>query len=209
MFIKGTQPKAALARGLRHRGPARQVGQLRDPSKSWMAADLDWLARRAERGPGVRGGPNRTQTSYFYNFQFQPYGASWGVLVGGACGRPSPTPSCFVVPTPDASGVVPSFAVAVGRRVVRGRAALSATVRPAVRGAVRLARAEPERRGLRATATDRSADRGAHRSTDRAPTEAPTPGARPRRRPRRRPSRRRPTAADPGSDGQERRLAAP
>ncbi len=110
-FIKDTQPEQVL--------PPEACGivVLRDKSvsfethsKTWIAADEDWL-RRAERGPGVRGGPNRTQTSYFYNFQFQPYGASWGVLVGGSCGRPSPTPSCYVVPTPDPSGVIPSFTV--------------------------------------------------------------------------------------------------
>ena len=74
-----------------------------------MKADSDWL-RRAERGPGVAGGPNRTRTAYFYNPAFHPYGSSWGVLVGGSCG-PQPSPSCYLVPTPDPSGVIPSFAI--------------------------------------------------------------------------------------------------
>ena len=76
---------------------------------AWMKADRDWL-RRAERGPGVAGGPDRTRTAYFYNRAFHPYGASWGVLVGGSCG-PQPSPTCFLVPTPDPSGVIPSFAI--------------------------------------------------------------------------------------------------
>jgi membrane peptidoglycan carboxypeptidase len=78
--------------------------------ESWMRADRDWL-RRAARGPGVVGGPDRTQTAYFYNRSHHPYGASWGVLVGGTCGQPSPSPSCYALPTPDAGGVIPSFAV--------------------------------------------------------------------------------------------------
>src|SRR4029079_4172391 len=58
------------------------------------------------------GGVNRTRTSYFYNFQFNPYGRSWGVIVNGdGCGKPSATPSCSPIPTPDASGIIPSFVV--------------------------------------------------------------------------------------------------
>ena len=38
---------------------------------SWMKADRDWL-RRAERGPGRVGGPDRTRTAYFYNGAFHP-----------------------------------------------------------------------------------------------------------------------------------------
>ena len=33
---------------------------------AWMKADQNWITR-AEKGPGTRGGPNRTATSYFYN----------------------------------------------------------------------------------------------------------------------------------------------
>ena len=78
---------------------------------NWLEADRDWIAR-AQRGPGTRGGPENTRVSYFYNNQFQPYGRSWGAVVGGdGCGSPSPSPSCFITPTPDPSGVVPSFAI--------------------------------------------------------------------------------------------------
>jgi hypothetical protein len=60
----------------------------------WMKADRDWL-RRAERGPGVAGGPDRNRTAYFYQGGFHPFGASWGVLVAGKCGEPSPSPDLF------------------------------------------------------------------------------------------------------------------
>jgi hypothetical protein len=79
--------------------------------KNWMTADLDWL-NRAKRGPGTAGGVNRTRTAYFYNGVFQPYGRSWGALVEGhGCTLPSPSISCYPVPTADPSGVVPSFIV--------------------------------------------------------------------------------------------------
>ncbi len=82
-----------------------------DKFDNWMDANRDWIAR-AERGPGTRGGPENTRVTYFYNNQFNPYGRTWGVLVGGdGCGSPSPSPSCFIAPTPDPSGVVPSFAL--------------------------------------------------------------------------------------------------
>ena len=68
---------------------------------NWLDADRDWL-RRAARGAGVVGGPDRTRTAYFYNSQFNPYGRTWGVIVVKAgCGSPSPSPSCFPLPTPD------------------------------------------------------------------------------------------------------------
>jgi membrane peptidoglycan carboxypeptidase len=76
---------------------------------NWIAADREWI-RRAQRGPGVRGGPDGTRTAYFYNALYMPYGHSWGPLLGGgSCRTPEPSVSCFPVPTPDESGVVPSF----------------------------------------------------------------------------------------------------
>ena len=74
-----------------------------------MKADRDWL-RRAERGPGVAGGPDRNPDRLLLQRRFHPYGASWGALVAGKCGEPIPSPTCFPVPTPDPSGVIPSFA---------------------------------------------------------------------------------------------------
>jgi hypothetical protein len=79
--------------------------------QNWLSADTDWI-HRAERGPGVAGGVNHSPTAYFYNPLFHPYGSSWGVLVAGhGCAAPSPSVTCYPVPTPDPSGVVPSFVV--------------------------------------------------------------------------------------------------
>ena len=108
-FIVDTEPKQRLAANTCGMDVVAAV-HVESGFGPWMQADQDWL-RRATRGPGVAGGPNRTRTAYFYNGAFHPYGSSWGVLVGGSCGGPSPSPSCFVVPTPDANGVTPSFAI--------------------------------------------------------------------------------------------------
>ena len=108
-FIVGTEPKAQVAPNTCGIDVVAAV-HVETGFDAWMQADRDWL-RRAARGSGVAGGPNRTRTAYFYNGTYHPYGSSWGVLVGGTCGGPSPSPSCFAVPTPDASGVIPSFAI--------------------------------------------------------------------------------------------------
>ncbi len=106
-FLTDAQPKPALASGTCGIDVV-DVVHVETGFDSWMRADRDWL-RRAGRGAGVTGGPDRTRTAYFYNGAYRPYGSTWGVLVGGTCGQPSPSPSCFVVPTPDPSGVIPSF----------------------------------------------------------------------------------------------------
>jgi peptidoglycan glycosyltransferase len=108
-YIAGTEPKARIAPDQCGIDVVAAV-HVETGFGPWMQADQDWL-RRAGRGPGVAGGPNRTRTAYFYNGQFHPYGSSWGVLVGGSCGGPSASPACFVVPTPDAGGVTPTFAI--------------------------------------------------------------------------------------------------
>jgi membrane peptidoglycan carboxypeptidase len=108
-FIAGTEPTASLpvdacgAAALEYAGVERNF-------PLWMVGDRDWIAR-AQRGAGTRGGINGTKTAYFYNGSFTPFGKSWGPLVEGhGCG-PSPSPSCFPMPTPDASGLVPSFEI--------------------------------------------------------------------------------------------------
>ncbi len=69
-----------------------------DEHASWMAADHGWLIR-AQRGQGVRGGPEDTATAYFYNPVYNPYGRSWGLLVRGeGCDRPSEGPSESIDP---------------------------------------------------------------------------------------------------------------
>jgi membrane peptidoglycan carboxypeptidase len=112
LFIRGTEPKASLAttEGTCGQGVLETAG-FESRFDNWLKADRDWIAR-AQKGPGVVGGPDRTRTTYFYNRSYTPYGASWGPLLEGpGCGTPTPAPTCFVVPTPDASGVVPSFEV--------------------------------------------------------------------------------------------------
>ena len=108
-YISGTEPKDALAPGTCGIAIVDRV-HVESGFSAWMTADQDWL-RRAALGPGTVGGPDRTRTAYFYNGAFHPYGASWGALVGGTCGGPSASPSCVPIPTPDASGIVPSFAI--------------------------------------------------------------------------------------------------
>ncbi len=107
-YISGTEPKSGLAAGVCGDAVLGQVGY-EGRFNNWLAADQDWL-RRAAIGTGTAGGTDRSRTSYFYNGRFQPYGASWGALFGGeGCASPSPSPSCIPLPTPDASGLIPSF----------------------------------------------------------------------------------------------------
>jgi len=94
-FINGTEPKAALPKdtcGL----AAIQAAPHESKYPNWLQADQDWM-RRAQRGPGTAGGPDRTRTAYFYNNAFTPYGRTWGPYVQGhGCGAsPSPSPSCI------------------------------------------------------------------------------------------------------------------
>jgi hypothetical protein len=77
---------------------------------AWQKANAAWGARAA-RGPGVRGGPKGTRTSYFYNSAFAPFGRTWGApfkptslcplyvppVYCDPFGFPTPIPS---VPTP-------------------------------------------------------------------------------------------------------------
>ena len=59
---------------------------------NWQRADAGWGARAAI-GPGVRGGPEGTRTSYFYNNSFAPYGHTWGAPF-------APTELCPLAPPP-------------------------------------------------------------------------------------------------------------
>jgi penicillin-binding protein 1A len=58
----------------------------------WQKANRQWAARAA-RGPGVRGGPEGTRTSYFYNSGFRPFGSSWGAPF-------APRSKCPLAPPP-------------------------------------------------------------------------------------------------------------
>ncbi len=110
-FIAGTEPTATVPVGQCGQAVLDSPGVYEGRYPNWLSADLDWLAR-AKKGAGVAGGVNRTRTSFFYNGIFQPYGRSWGALVEGrGCNVPSPSVTCYPVPTPDSSGVIPSFVV--------------------------------------------------------------------------------------------------
>jgi membrane peptidoglycan carboxypeptidase len=58
--------------------------------ENWQKANANWAARAA-RGSGVRGGPEGTRTSYFYNNSFAPFGRTWGAPF-------APTELCPIVP---------------------------------------------------------------------------------------------------------------
>jgi hypothetical protein len=60
--------------------------------ENWQAANADWGARAAQ-GAGVRGGPEGTRTSYFYNNSFAPFGRTWGAPF-------APTELCPIVAPP-------------------------------------------------------------------------------------------------------------
>jgi membrane peptidoglycan carboxypeptidase len=53
------------------------LSQVESAFPNWQQANADWGARAAQ-GSGVRGGPEGTRTSYFYNNSFAPFGRTWG-----------------------------------------------------------------------------------------------------------------------------------
>jgi hypothetical protein len=111
IFVEGTVPTRQdnyrvtltvdAASGLRWRdgcvGPAVERGFL-DFSKAeaafpaWKKFTDGW-AGRAARGAGVRGGPEDTRSSYFYNGAFAPFGRTWG-------GSFAPSGTCPLAPPP-------------------------------------------------------------------------------------------------------------
>ena len=68
----------------------------------WQRANQGW-AERAARGSGVRGGPQRTPTQYFFDGYLVPFGRTWG-------GRFPPRDVCTALPPPceDPGGGPPS-----------------------------------------------------------------------------------------------------
>jgi hypothetical protein len=82
----------------------------------WQPFTEDW-AQRAARGPGVRGGPRDTPTTYFFDGFLVPFGRTWGGKFaptevctpgvttcgpGGGGGEPGASPS--LCPTPGPTG---------------------------------------------------------------------------------------------------------
>ncbi len=110
-YITGTEPTSSLAADICGDQALTEVGH-EDKFANWLEADRDWI-RRAQRGPGTVGGPDRTRTAYFYNNGFNPYGRTWGPFVArdGCAASPSPSPTCIPFPTPDPSGLIPSFEI--------------------------------------------------------------------------------------------------
>ncbi len=109
-FIEGTQPTAPISPD---KCGVDVLGEWHERSfPTWVAADQDWIGR-AQQGPGRRGGPDNNRTAYFYNNGFNPFGRTWGPVVGETCSEPSPSPTCYIVPTPDPSGIIPSFEVPI------------------------------------------------------------------------------------------------
>jgi membrane peptidoglycan carboxypeptidase len=131
LFIDGTVPtrrddtRVAVdideASGLRWQdgcvGPRKTVGVM-DFSEfeagypEWQKYTRGWMARAA-KGPGVRGGPEGTRTSYFYSGAFHPFGATWGGSFAPSeqcpLAPPSPTPcpsdsTDCVEPSPSGGG---------------------------------------------------------------------------------------------------------
>jgi membrane peptidoglycan carboxypeptidase len=117
LFIKGTVPRERetiriahhidAASGLLWRagcvGPRVTRGffnlnEVESNFPNWQKANRNW-ASRAAKGPGRRGGPEGTRTSYFYNNSFAPYGRSWGAPFAPTAKCPlapvkTPPPSC-------------------------------------------------------------------------------------------------------------------
>ena len=75
---------------------------------AWQKANRNWAARAA-KGTGVRGGPEATRTSYFYNNKFAPYGRSWGAPFAPQATCPLAPPPCGIqLPDPDPNDLVPA-----------------------------------------------------------------------------------------------------
>ena len=109
LFIKGTVPtqreslrvsrEVDEASGLLWRdgwvGPKVTKGffnlnEIESNFPNWQKANRNWAARAA-KGPGRRGGPEGTRTSYFYTNSFAPFGRSWGAPF-------APTTKCPIAP---------------------------------------------------------------------------------------------------------------
>jgi membrane peptidoglycan carboxypeptidase len=105
-FISGTEPQNRIPREACGTDVLELLGYEKDHD-NWIDWDRDWL-RRARRGPGTVGGPDRTRVTYFYNNGFNPFGRTWGPVMGQNCAEPTPEPTCVPLPSPDASGVIPT-----------------------------------------------------------------------------------------------------
>jgi membrane peptidoglycan carboxypeptidase len=72
------------------------LGSVEADFPQWRTYTDGWIAR-AQRGPGIAGGPQKTRTTYFYESGWQPYGSTWGAPF-------PPTETCdLFVPSPEPS----------------------------------------------------------------------------------------------------------
>ncbi len=74
------------------------VNEVESNFPAWQRANRGWAARAA-KGAGVRGGPEGTRTTYFYNGAFRPFGSSWGAPFAPSkkcplAPKPTPPPTC-------------------------------------------------------------------------------------------------------------------
>ncbi len=175
-FIAGTRAEEPARIRTRAASTSSPPSRSRPAFDAWMKADRDWLRRAGARsGRRRRSGPD-ADGLLLQRLSSIRTASSWGVLVGGSAGR-SPSPTCFVVPTPDPSGVVPSFAA------------------PTPDGSGGRGAPLPDRHPVRVAecGTVGGGDAATERATtDRADADADA-DARRRPRLRRRPRRRRPT----------------
>lgn len=75
----------------------------------WQRFNEGWAARAA-RGPGVRGGPDRTPTAYFFDGFLTPFGRTWGGRFppSEVCNaRPQICPPAGAEPTPEPTDAIP------------------------------------------------------------------------------------------------------
>ena len=187
IYIAGTAPSDSVPDDARCGEAVIVTVGVESSHDDWMRYNNGWL-KRAERGPGVRGGPENTRTAYFYNGLFNPYGRSWGPLVGGnGCASESPSESPSLDPC--ASRGSPGV-----RRSARVRRSGGRGLPVARRVAVRVAqRRGPERHAAAHGRADARADPRSRRPS--RPTEPHARTAHASRRRRRRRSRSRPTAS--------------
>ncbi|HEV8698281.1 MAG TPA: transglycosylase domain-containing protein [Candidatus Limnocylindrales bacterium] len=74
------------------------INEVESTFPAWQRANRGWAARAA-KGAGVRGGPEGTRTTYFYNGAFRPFGSSWGAPFAPSkkcplAPKPTPPPTC-------------------------------------------------------------------------------------------------------------------
>jgi hypothetical protein len=83
------------------------LSQVDSTNPNWQKYDQTWI-QRAQKGVGVRGGPNNGATMYFYETGFwTPFGQTWGAPFAPTTtctmNTGSPPPSMSPSPTPTAS----------------------------------------------------------------------------------------------------------